>query len=42
MNEHQTLAIEAIESYMGDNYARASHAFRGMTDAQLDSQYGAS
>lgn len=42
MNEHQKLAIYALECHKSDDTARARHAFRGMTSQQMQKQYGAS
>jgi hypothetical protein len=42
MNEHQELAIRALENTIGDNTARAHAAFRNLTPEQMQEQYGQS
>lgn len=42
MNRQQQLAIRALENLKGDDTYRAKMAFRGMTSAQMDQQYGES
>jgi hypothetical protein len=42
MNEHQLLAIAALERYKGDDTQRARAAFRGMSTAEMHEQHGRS
>lgn len=42
MNEHQQLAIKALEQMRGDDLVRARLAFRGMTAEQMKQEYGRS
>jgi hypothetical protein len=42
VNEHQQLAIRALEDMRGDDLARAKRAFAGMTSAQMKEQHGQS
>ncbi len=39
---HKQLAIKALEQMKGDDLYRAQSAFAGMTDKELDAQYGES
>ena len=40
MSDPKALAIRALELLKGDNFARASFAFRGMSPEQMKEQYG--
>ena len=40
MNEHQKLAIKALEAMKGDDTARARSAFRNFTPKQMHQCYG--
>lgn len=40
MSNNKELAIRALNNLCGDNLERAQHAFRGMTDAQMNEQHG--
>jgi len=40
MNQHQELAILALENMRGDETHRAEHAFRGLTPRQMQEPYG--
>ena len=40
MNEHQRLAIRAIEQLKGDDTIRARMAFHGMTPEQMQGPHG--
>ena len=42
MNEHQKLAIRALENMGSDNTYRARAAFRNYTPEQMQEQYGQS
>ncbi len=42
MNEHQRLAIQAIEQLKGDDLYRAQSAFRGMNEKQMKELFGQS
>lgn len=42
MNEHQELAIHALESMKGDDSKRARAAFRNFTSEQMQEQHGQS
>jgi hypothetical protein len=42
VNEHQELAIEALQGMRGDNLYRARHGFKNMTPEQMNSPYGES
>lgn len=42
MNQHQELILQALGNMMGDNTARANHAFRNMTPTQMQEQHGQS
>jgi len=42
MNQHQELAIRALENMMGDNTIRARMAFRHLTPEEMNSEYGMS
>jgi hypothetical protein len=42
MNPQQKLAIQALESMKGDNLARARHAFKDCTPAEMNAEYGQS
>lgn len=39
MNEHQKLAIQALENMRGDDLCRARIAFKDLTPAQMDKPY---
>ncbi len=39
MNEHQKLAIQALNNMMGDNAARARAAFRNHTPERMQEQF---
>lgn len=41
-NEHRELAIRALKNSRGDDLARAEHAFRLCSPAELDQEYGQS
>jgi hypothetical protein len=40
--ETKALIKKALIQYRGDNYERASHAFRRLTPTEMQQQYGAS
>jgi len=42
MNQHQILAVRALESARGDDSARARAAFRGYSTEQMKQQHGQS
>ena len=42
MNNHQELAILALEQMIGDNTARARAAFRNLAPEQMRHEYGRS
>lgn len=42
MNPHATLAIQALEHALGDDYSRASNAFDGYTPEEMNKEYGRS
>ena len=42
MNEHQQLAIKALEQMRGDDLYRARSAFRNCTPKEMGEQYGQS
>jgi len=39
-NEHQKLAVQALNQMRGDDLARARMSFRGMNSAQMAEQHG--
>ncbi len=42
MNEHQKLAIQALQNMKGDDLYRAQLTFKGKTPEQMREQYGQS
>lgn len=40
--ETKRVVLSALSQYRGDDYERASHAFRGLTPTQMQEQHGAS
>ena len=42
MTSHKELAIKALENMKGDDTARAQRAFGGLSEAQMNEEYGAS
>lgn len=42
MNQHQELAIRALNNMMRDDTARARSAFRNLTAEQMQTEYGCS
>lgn len=42
VNDHQQLALQALENMRGDDLYRAQMAFAGMTDKELNEQHGES
>ena len=42
MNEHQKIAIRALEKMKGDDTCRAERAFRGFSPGQMNQQHGQS
>lgn len=40
MNPHKALIIKALDSYRGDNLARARYFFRNLTTEEMEQQHG--
>lgn len=40
--KHRAIILAALETFRGDNLYRARAAFRGLSDAEMDKQYGQS
>ena len=42
MKKEIQIALRALEVYRGDDFCRAEHAFRGLSDKEMDKEYGQS
>ena len=42
MNNHADYVMRALRSMKGDDLERAEHAFHGMSEEELDQEYGRS
>jgi len=42
MNEHKSFILKVLEWYRGDNLDRAELFFKGMTEDQMQQEYGQS